>query len=795
MTYPDNLTEELDFSKVMQALAGRAWCPAGRQLLESQAFLTDMNALEEALDAVQEMRLLLESGSTMPTLAFVETADIMRQLATEGLALEPEQFARLHRLIRGGADLLRFFTGKERRTTYPLLSSLCGPVTVEAAWYREIEKVIDLESAEVLSTASPELQRIRTRLSKLRSQQDAAFNKALRHYGGLGFLDEQRESWREGRRVLAVRSEHKRQVDGLVIDISGSGHIAFMEPGEVRPYEAERSEYLVLESREIRAILLRLSLYLHPHREAISRVEAWIARLDALQAKASLAASMNAVRPVLSRTAMNLRQARHPILEKHLRAVGKAIVPLDLSLDAGRRILIISGPNAGGKSVAMKTAGLMQLMAQAGLHIPAAEGSTVRVFSAVFADIGDDQSLEDDLSTYSSHLAHMAGFLRHAGPDAFFLIDELGSGTDPAYGGPIAEAILEALHEKQAWGVVTTHYSNLKDLAGRAPGMQNGAMAFDQAALAPAFLLIQGQAGASYALEVAARSGLPPDVLTAARSKLGTGREATERSLTQLQHEKQYLKGIRKSNQQRSEQLEKLVADYQALTTRMEREQKKLLRSYEERLLADYNEANRRLEALVREARQAANPSEKAVEVRQEVDEKRRDLSAKITREDLPVVQENPAAIEVGSVVRLEDNPLEGVVTEIRKGRATVMFGNLTTTVPMKKLVHLHAEQPVQADTPATPAKTPGGLEEQSRFDLELDLRGKYKDEAIGELERFLDRAVLFGVHRLRIVHGRGSGALRELVRQTLKQFPFVTSFSHESPEHGGDGVTVVELE
>jgi DNA mismatch repair protein MutS2 len=793
--YPENLEEMLDFSFIRRELENKAWCESGKVMLKQQSFIDDRSTLEQEWDRVAEMRLIRESDKQFSEMPFVDMNDILQVFAVQGRILDEEQFSRLHRLLKGSHDILKYFYKKDRMALYPALIEMLRSVRVEKRWYEEIEKIIDLDEVKVKGNASPELARIRGKINKLEGQLDKRFNDALKLYGAGNFLADQKESWRAGRRVLAVLSEHKRQVPGITLDISGNGRQVFIEPAELLPVQSELSDWKVRESREIERILRNVTELLYPYHEDFGNLRDMIGMLDAVHAKARLADSQEAVKPLLTDGLVELKAARHPVLEQHLRKSGTAIVPVEIRLSASQRILVISGPNAGGKSVAMKTAGLLQLMAQFGLHIPAGEGSSVAIFRKFLADIGDDQSIEDDLSTYSSHLLKMAHFTETADASTLFLIDEMGSGTDPSFGGPIAEAILEHLDSTKSYGLVTTHYSNLKDLAARKNGIQNGAMSFDAAQLKPTYELHIGQAGASYALEVAERSGLAAPILAEARHKLGGGREKMEQSLSEIQTEKQFLKGIRKNSQKRSQYLEKLVTDYESLKKDLEKNKKKLLREYEEKLLEDYNTANRDLENFIRRSKSEVKPGaglDAIKEVRKNLDADRRKLADKAREHQVVPEQENTAPIKVGSMVRLEDSPRTGVVMELRKDRASVNFGQLTTTVPVSKLIHC---MPEKEEQPARKGSSSGpSLEEKSAFDLELDIRGKYKDEAIAALEQFLDRAVMFGIDRLRIIHGKGSGVLRQTVQSFLKQYPFVESFRHEDPQQGGDGVTLVEL-
>lgn len=792
MLYPDNLETLLDFDKVKHQLLKLALCAEGKLHIEKQDYFLEVKPLELELTVVSEMRKVIEAGESFSTLSFVAFQDILDTLKFEGSALTVEQLYRLHHIIKGMFELLKFFKKKERQAEYPIIVDLLSEVIVDKKWYQQIEKILDLDKVEIKSNASEALVKIRSKISKLERSSEKAFVVALKKYAEKGFLADSKESWRANRRVLAVLSEHKRQVPGLVLDVSGNARITFIEPASILPIAAEISECKVQEQKEIDRILRAITAEFYPYQSNFEHYKAVVAQLDSWQAKANLSIQEVAIQPVITDKEIALKQARHPILEAHLKSLKRAIVPLDIELKDDKHLLVISGPNAGGKSVTMKTVGLLQLMFQFGLHLPAEENSKICLFNQLMADIGDDQSIEDDLSTYSSHLAKMKYFLQHADGRSLLLIDEMGSGTDPALGGPIAEAILEHLVEQGSYGVITTHYSNLKEMAQTKTGLVNGAMSFATRQLRPTYELHIGQAGASYAFEVAERSGLPKEIIKNAKDKLGKDKSSSEQSLSQIQHEKQYLKGIRKNNQKQSEHLERLIKNYEELKSRLEKQKGKLVKEYEQKLLKDYNEANRNLEKIIREQKEANSNREALKNVRKDIDKKRQNLASKIQKYDVVPVQENKEPIVVGSEVKLEDSPRIGKVVEIRKDKATVVFGKLRTTVPLKKLIHCVSEKKKVKTVNTTKSNT---IVEKSKFDNQLDIRGKYKDEALFELEQFLDKCVLLGVDSARIIHGKGTGALKDLVQQCLRDYPYVKAFKLETDAAGGKGATMVEID
>lgn len=791
MLYPDNIEQLLGFDKIKARLLKYTLCVEGHIQLSEQSYFKDEASLMTELKAVSESRKVLESGDSFSTMPFVPFKDVLATLKFEGSTLTIDQLLRAHHVIKGIYELQAFFSKKERSEIYPILATLFTSFSVEKKWYQNIEKILDLDKEEIKSSASEELIKIRSKLSKLDRNSEKVFNSELKNYAQKGWLADQKESWRSNRRVLAVQSEFKRQVAGLVLDVSGNGIVTFMEPAALQPIAAEISEWQVKEKKEIERILRNITAELYPLRNDFKQYHVAIAQFDVWQAKANLSMALLGVQPTIDPTEISLSQARHPVLESHLKEVKRAIIPLDVKLSDQNRILVISGPNAGGKSVAMKTVGVLQLMMQFGLHIPADEGAKMKFFKIILADIGDDQSIEDDLSTYSSHLVKMTEFVKVANKDTLFLIDEMGSGTDPALGGPIAEAILDHFGKQKAYGIVTTHYSNLKDKAQVTEGLQNAAMSFEMNKLQPTYELHIGQAGASYAFEVAQRSGLPATILEAAKTLLGSKKSTAEQSLSQIQNEKQYLKGIRKNNQRQSEHLEKLIANYEGLKSRLEKQKKKLMVEFEEKLLADYNEANRELENYIRTQKEKGRDREVLKTLRKDIDDKRQALAKKINKADRKPIQENKSPIKVGSEVKLEDSPRIGKVIEIRKNKAIVLFGNISSTISIDRLIHcVNDDQPETSTT----NKSPNKLVEKSQFVDVLDIRGKYKEEALNALDQFMDQAVVFGVDKVKIIHGKGSGVLKDFVQQYLKDYPFVSRFEYETDPSGGKGVTLVEI-
>jgi DNA mismatch repair protein MutS2 len=461
-------------------------------------------------------------------------------------------------------------------------------------------------------------------------------------------------------------------------------------------------------------------------------------------------------------------------------------------LDAKNRILVISGPNAGGKSVILKSAGIIQLMFQFGMLVPVDEGSVLCVFKKLFIDIDDDQSIENDVSTYSSHLQKMRHFVLNADPHSLVLLDEMGVGTDPSLGGAMAEAVLQVLNDKKVFGIVTTHFHNLKVFASQTPGMQSAAMAFDRQELQPLYQLLPGQPGSSFTFEIAQKTGMPQSVIQLAREKTGENKKALDDTLSEMQVEKQFIRGIRKNVQKQEEQLGDLVKNYQHLKKELEKDKKKLQRQYEQKLLDMFNENSRELEKMMREWKEDRADKAKFDQARNYIDEQRATLEKKLDEKMNESPGDASGVIEAGSRVRMEDGQEAGIVKEIKKDQATVAFGNMLTKVKLNRLVLIPADEP-EKKTYAI-RKDPGNIMEKSVFDLSLDVRGLLKDETYIALENFLDKALMYGVSKLKIIHGRGTGALRQAVQSYLKKYPYVKTFYSEQEQYGGNGITIVEM-
>lgn len=637
---PKDLYEKLEFDKVIALLDNECLGELGREAIHQLPLMTDKQQIEQSLKEVWEFKLTLEKSDHFPIGTYEDLADDLKMLSIEDYVLPEDGFRRINAVLTITDGIYRFFN-PERQKIYPTLHDIVRPVDFDKTLIGAIGKVFD-ETGEVRSDASPKLAKIRREVNIKIRELDKVFRSLINIYRGNGWLSDNVESVRNNRRVLSVPVEHKRKIRGIIHDESATGRTAFIEPEGVIEINNDIFDLQQEERREIWRILKELSATFRPYVPAIRQYLALLVRFDVISAKARLAFQMRANMPKLYEGRgtsegrklrgsgiphLGVEMGRHPLLYLKNKKIGRETVPFDLRLNPGTRIVVLSGPNAGGKSILMKSVGLLQIMLQAGMLIPVDEISEMGVFDNIFADIGDQQSLEDDLSTYSSRLVNMRNFLEHADGKTLVLIDEFGSGTDPKMGGAIAEAILKELNERKVFGVITTHYSNLKMFAFKNDGIVNGCMLFDQEHLAPTYMFRIGRPGSSYAFEIAQKSGLDKNLIQYARQRTGKGETAVDDLLIDLQREKKEVEEKLATVSEREKYLEKLIKNYDELHRDLEFRRKKLKLEVKEQALQEVSKDSRELERLVREIREQQNLEkakqlvEKAREERQKAEE------------------------------------------------------------------------------------------------------------------------------------------------------------------------------
>lgn len=792
---PKDVSRKLEFDKILDLLEKEALTHMAAEVLRETAPMTEFDRIDLSLREIREYKLILEKNDRFPLESFPDIRADLKMLEKEGYTLQAESFQGIWRILLLTRDVLKFFSTGPKKEIYPKLYDITRPLAFDEGLIKAIAAVFD-EKGDIRPDASPELMRIRRETQQKVRELDGRFRQIIQEYRAKGWLSDTPESFRNHRRVLSVPAEHKRKIRGIIHDESDTGRTAFIEPEPVIEINNDLFDLEQEERREIFRILRDLSDTIRPYAAAIGNYLQMLIRYDAIHARARLALAMRAGMPVLhDKPSIGIKKGYHPLLYLKNKPLGRKTIPFELRLNAENHILILSGPNAGGKSVAMKSVGLLQMMVQSGLLVPVNELSEFGIFKQIFADIGDQQSLDDDLSTYSSRLQNARAFIQKANPHTLVLIDEMGSGTDPKPGGAIAEAILRQLHRKGVFAVITTHYSNLKVFAFRNPGILNGNMHFDKDSLSPTYELKVGRPGSSYAFEIAEKSGLPKDIIGYARNRTGP-ETAVDDILIELQREKQDLEEKLQSVTEKEQSLERLIKTYDAMHRDLEVKRKRLKLDQKEFELRQSANTTREVDKLIRQLREEKN-LERAQEIsgklRQERSEKARqvdEVNAEVVRleeQNTPSASGRPLA--AGDFVRLRAGGATGRIEEVKGQKATLLMGGIRVTAHLRDL--LPAAEPIKQVSHVTATD----LQHAATFDSKIDLRGMSKEEALQVLEKFVDNALMSNASSLRILHGKGDGILRKVVRQKLREYGGnIANIYHPEQESGGEGVTIVEL-
>jgi DNA mismatch repair protein MutS2 len=786
MTGFEGALTKLEFEKVLHRITHYAVSDPGRELLRSLRILTSANEITHAVARTTECKTLIEQDGELPLQGIHAIRTAVQKAAVEGTTLLPRELYQIAETVRA-ARILRSFIAK-RKETCPLLWETAEPLFTDKVLEYNIDQAVD-ESGAVRASASRELQAIRRAISDHYEQLRKRLELILRQVTDLGFSQEEIITTREGRMVIPVKTEHKNRVPGFIHSASSSGATVFIEPTETLELNNEIRSLQFEEQREIERILRGLTVQVGELRDKILLDLEILSDLDALTAKAKYSIeTLGAAPAVADRGTVKLLQARHPLL---LLTHGRGeTVPLDIELGDAFRTLIISGPNAGGKSVAMKCVGMLALMAQAGLHIPAAGGSTLRVFRSMFVEIGDEQSIENDLSTFSSHLSHLKEIADRADEHSLVLVDEIGSGTDPAEGGAIATSILASLTASGAFTIATTHQGSLKVFAHATDGVENAAMEFDQATLKPTYRLRIGVPGSSYALEMAERLGFAEHLLEHARKSLGQQQTKLDRLIADLEADAQQYRNDLNTVVREKARLAELVREYETRVARLSaelREMKQKAIEEAERIVA---RANALIEQSIKQIRESGGKRESVKVVREQVAQLKQEIAS--AREGITpaeVTDEIPA-LEAGAPVSLAGRSDVGEVVDVAPdGRtAVVLFGSVKMRVAASDLRKAARRSTAIGGIPLQQPVKRGPIP------TDLDLRGLTGEEAIPLVDKFLDDAYLGGFTRVDIIHGKGTGALRKKISEYLSTHPKVKSFRLGQWNEGGDGATIVEL-
>ena len=833
MIYPSDFEHKIDFHLIREQLLALCGFTIGREQVEQMSFSDDYNQVDGMLRQVQEMlNVLSDSSIALPRPEMYDMRQSLGRIRVEGLFLDEQELYGLRRALDAAAQYTSFFSSLDKQR-FPLLSDLSVLMPDmnlpegESLQHivSEIDRIID-KYGRMRDNASPELAQIRRSLLSAQGAASRALGSVLKKAQAEGWVDRDvAPTMREGRLVIPVPPMNKRKIGGIVHDESATGKTVYIEPQEVVEANNRIRELESEERRERLRVLLQFTAAIRPSLPDIAVSQTFLGRVDFLLAKAQLAYTEKAIAPQLSHNVgIDWRDARHPVLEARLQKQQKAIVPLTIGLTKEKRILVISGPNAGGKSVCLKTVALLQYMLQCGLLIPLNEASTACVFKNIFIDIGDEQSIEDDLSTYSSHLRNMKHFLRYSNAETLCLIDEMGGGTEPLMGGAIAESVLQKLNENKVMGVVTTHYSNLKHFAEDAEGMVNGAMLYDRGKLQPLFCLSIGQAGSSFALEIAQQTGLSEDIIKHAKSLAGEEHIDYERHLQDIARDKRYWEEKRRRVHEREKHLEEQIADYEQRLATAKDKRREILENARQEAEQLLSKSNALIENAIRTIRESAADREQTLTVRHDLEQWKQTLSQADPnlKQTLPSVgnrkhgsqpkhknrpqkpvasdfQQPVTEIVVGSRVRKRGQSMIGEVLSLTDKQALVAFGNIQSYIPLKQLEYVSAKQAKQQTRSDSRVFVPTNVSEkilkkQRQFSQEIDLRGMRADEALTEIMNYIDDAVMVGAAEVRILHGTGTGALRQVVRDYLQMQPHVTSYHDAHPGQGGAGITIAEL-
>jgi len=808
MIYPDNFEQKIEFQKVRQLLLERCLSPLGKEKVEKMHFSASYNEIEPLLFQTEEFVRIREEEDSFPADHFYDMRPVLRRIRVEGAWIDQNALFELRRSLQTINGIVAFLRRDEEKIPkYPYLLALAGEVLTFPEITRRIDSILD-GFGQVKDHASPRLSEIRRELTSTMNGISKSLNAILRRAQAEGYVDKDvSPSMRDGRLVIPVNPSHKRKIKGIVHDESASGKTVFIEPSEVVEANNRIRELEADERREIIKILTDFTNYLRPFLSDLLESYEFLAKIDFIQAKAAFATLIRGIKPSIDNTPqIDWVEAVHPLLYLALKKQNRKIVPLDIILEGDNRLLVISGPNAGGKSVCLKTVGLLQYMVQCGLLIPLKENSRVGVFNDIFIDIGDEQSIENDLSTYSSHLLNMKFFEKHCNDKSLLLIDEFGSGTEPRIGAAIAEALLDRFNRRQSFGVITTHYQNLKHFANENKGVVNGAMLYDRHEMQPLFRLAIGNPGSSFAVEIARKTGIPEDVITHASEIVGKDYIDMDKYLQDISRDKRYWERKRDEIRRERKRLEEITSKYEADLEIINKQKKEILaqaREQAERLLA---ESNARIENTIREIREAGADKEKTKQIRQSL----REFKEKIEPVDMPEIKKQKKQkqkhksgddnglkqiqpLAAGDTVRLIGQSSPGEIMEISGKKAVVAFGMIKSTVDISKLERVSANQ-IKKEKKAS--NTRDLLHERKlNFRQDIDVRGMRGDEALQAVMYFVDDAIQLGVSRVRILHGTGTGALRQVIREYLGSVHGVARFQDEHVQFGGTGITVVDLE
>ena len=846
MIYPKTFESKIGFDEIRTLLREHCLSNLGKEMIDALSVSTNATTINEWLQQVKEFRRLQEEADDFPMQYFFDVRESVARLLLEGTRLNEDELFDLRRSLETICNIVNYLNrtdddsdDEEKTYPYPALHRLTTDVITFPQLIKRIDNILD-KFGKIKDNASTELQNIRRELARTEGGISKTLNSILHSAQNDGLVDKDvTPTLRDGRLVIPITQGLKRKIKGIIHDESASGKTVFIEPAEVVEANNRIRELEADERREIIRILTEFAKEVRPHVKPILNSYKFLATIDMIRAKAEFARKIKGFEPVVkSDPQIDWIQAVHPLLQMSLEKQNKKVVPLDITITNDKRILIISGPNAGGKSVCLKTAGLLQYMLQCGLSVPIGERSHTGIFKNILIDIGDEQSIEDDLSTYSSHLTNMKYMMKYADDRSLILIDEFGTGTEPQIGGAIAEAVLKQFCNKKAYGIITTHYQNLKHFAKEHEGVVNGAMLYDRQQMKALFQLSIGNPGSSFAIEIARKIGLPEEVIHDASEIVGSDYIQSDKYLQDIVRDKRYWENKRQAIHQREKELEKLAERYATDITEIEKSRKQILKKAKDEAEELLRQSNKNIENTIREIKECQAEKEETRRIREELNSFKEEISsidiqkndeliakkikqiqgrrerhnkhkqeksdkesqaAKKLREAIKRKQtdeEENKTFKDGDTVRIKGLTSVGTIESTDNKTATIIFGDMRTKMSIDRLEH--ATKPETKDS-----KPPLSISRETRdaidnrklnFHQDLDVRGMRGDEALNAVTYFIDDAILVGMPRVRILHGKGNGILRQLIRQYLATVPNVSDFHDEHVQFGGAGITVVDI-
>ncbi len=824
--YPENFEVKIGFDRIREMLHNKCLSNMGREWVNEMHFQEEFESISNQLGEVDEFCRIVREFENFPANHFFDLRSALQKIKIEGRFLEPAELFDLKRSLEAIRAIV-FFFNKQEEEIFPLLKRKTVNVQVFPYIYDRIDTILN-KFGKIRDNASPELAQIRRDIISRQSNMSKRLHAILKQAQKDGLVDEEATiSIRDGRAVIPVSASNKRKLQGIVYDESATGKTSYIEPNEIVEMNNEIRELEYAERREIVKILTNFSDDIRPYLDDLFYSYDFLGEIDFIRSKALLAIEFDAIKPeFFNRPVVDWHDAVHPLLRLNLKKENRKIVPLNILLSEEKHILLISGPNAGGKSVCLKTVGLLQYMLQCGLLITVNEASKTGIFHQLFIDIGDEQSMDNDLSTYSSHLLNMKHFVKNSDENTLILIDEFGTGTEPMLGGAIAEAILDQLNQQRTFGVITTHYTNLKHFASSAEGIENGAMLYDSQNMNPLFQLEMGKPGSSFAFEIARKIGLPEEILEKATEKVGKKHIDFDRNLRQINRDKRYWETKRKKIHQVEKILDEMATNYESELQEAKKMRKEVLAKAKEDADALLSGVNKKIENTIQEIRNTQAEKERTKKAREELEnlkkrvkhqsdsndkfiqekidklqqreEKRNQRRPKEMQEPIPKTKlEERVDLKPGDKVQIKGQNTVGDLIELNEKNAVVAFGQLITTLPRKQIERIsnnEARKLEKGNRRVGSSLTLNFSQRKLTFKPDIDIRGQRVEDAISKIQEFIDEAIMFEVAQLRILHGKGHGILKTTIRDYLRAEPMVRSYKDEHVDFGGAGITVVNL-